>query len=394
MALLRQIGAVVRLNIVSLPERRWASLSAIGAVALVVLVLLGALALSNGFGQILRNSGSSGIAIVTQKGAVGESNSVIPRDQQDLLAGAPGIALDPAGDRILSRELYIIVDGMKRGTDQRANLALRGVEGNALGARDNVALVAGRMFRPGSREIVVGSAVAESFDGFGLGQVRRIGADDWTIVGTFSAGGGIFESELWADSAVVQSLFRRGTSVQTMRARLDGPQGLATLRAWMKNDSRIDLNVRSERAYYREQAAASTALIKGAGIPLALIMAFGALAGALNTMYASVAARSGEIATLRRIGFSRLATFAGTLAESLVLAAIGALIGMILGFILFDGRTASSLGANFTHTVFELKLSGPQLAAAAIWAAVLGLLGGIFPAWRAARQPILDIDCD
>ena len=386
--LARQIVAVTRINLLSLPSRRWISFSAVVAIAFVVFVLLGALALQQGFEKTLNGSGSDGVAIVLRPGATSEINSAISREQQQLIAAAPGIA-SVGGKPAVSNELYIVVDGIKKSTRTKSNLPLRGVNPAALAARKGVHVVQGRMFAPGSNELIVGAGVLKEFDGFALGQKRKLGANVWQVVGVFDAGGSVFESELWADLPVVQSLFNRGDGVQTIRARLTSPAAIKQLDAYNQADPRLKLDIKSEKAYFAAQAKGANDLIGYIGKPLAVIMAIGALAGALNTMYASVASRSGEIATLRTIGFGGLPTFVGTLVESLVLSICGALIGSIAAYVAFNGMTASTLGSNFSEVVFDLSLSTPQLVEGTIWATVLGLLGGIFPAWRAARQPIL-----
>jgi putative ABC transport system permease protein len=385
----RQIITVTKISLLSLPQRLWMSLSAVIAIAFVVLVLLGALALDNGFKQALSNSGADDIAIVLRQGAESEINSVLSREQQQLIAEAPGIARDTQGKALVSAELYVIVDGIKKSTQTKANLPLRGVGLEALQARKAIRVVEGRMFAPGSNEIVIGQSVLKEFDGFALGDTKRIGTNSWKVVGVFEAGGSIFESELWADRAVVQSLFNRGSSAQSIRARLSSPAAIKELKAYTDADQRLKTDVKSEQEYFADQSKQSGDLINKVGLPLAVIMAFGALAGALNTMYASVASRTSEIATLRTIGFGGTPTFVATIVESLVLAMIGALLGGVMAWLFFNGMTTSTLGGSFTQVVFDLSLSAPQYAFGIIGAIVLGLLGGLFPAWRAARQPIL-----
>ncbi len=390
--LIRQILAVTKINLLSLPQRLWMSLSAVIAIAFVVFVLLGALALDNGFRQALNSSGSDDIAMILREGASGgEINSIIARDQVQLISEAPGIATDSTGKKMVSPELYVVVDGIKKSTQTKANLPLRGVGLSALAARKGVKITQGRMFAPGSNEIIIGAGVLKEFDGFALGQEKRFGANTWKVVGVFEAGGSIFESELWADLPVVQSLFNRGSSVQSVRMRLTSPEAIKQVQGYAKADQRLRLDIESEKSYYAEQAKRSSDLISKIGKPLAAIMAFGALAGALNTMYASVASQSKSIATLRTIGFGGTSAFFGTIFESFVLALLGALLGSALAYLYFNGMSASTLGGSFTQVVFNLSLSPAQLIQGTIWAATLGFLGGVFPAIRAARQPILAV---
>jgi putative ABC transport system permease protein len=391
--LLRQIIAVTKINLLSLPQRAWMSLSAVVAIMFVVLVLLGALALANGFQKALSNSGSDDVAIILRQGSQGEVNSVISREQQQIIGAAPGIAQDAKGRPIVSTELYVIVDAIKKSTQTKANLSLRGVGLDALAARKGIKIVAGRMFAPGSNEVIVGQSVLKEFEGYALGQTKRLGQNNWKVVGVFDADGSVFESELWADRAVIQSLFNRGNSVQSIRARLRSPQAIEQLRIFAKTDSRLQVDIKSERAYYAEQSRL-IGILSTIGFGLAIVMSIGALAGALNTMYASVASRSKETATLRTIGFGGLPTFFATLIESLVLSLFGAVLGAALAWYFFNGMSAATLGSNFTQVVFGLALSGKQLFTGTLWATGLGFLGGLFPAWRAARQPILAAAAD
>src|SRR5205823_714192 len=310
-----QVAAVTAINLKSIAQRRWLSLSTVIAIALVVIVLLAFLAMANGFQRTIAGSGADDIAIVLRAGSQAEINSTVSRDQVRLIEDGPGIA---------------------------------------------------------------------------LGSTVSFGATRWTVVGVFEAGGSVFESEIWADLNVVQSLFNRNNIVQTVRARLTGPAALNELKSYSDNDPRLKLDVKSEAAYFAEQASQTSDLIQKLGWPLAIAMALGAVAGALNTMYSSVAARATEIATLRAIGFGGFPAFVGTLAESLLLAVIGGLLGAATTYLIFDGVTASTLGGNFTQVVFDFKLSPRLIAEGVVLALIVGLIGGLFPALRAARLPIVE----
>ncbi|MGH6616338.1 ABC transporter permease [Sphingomonas sp.] len=387
---LRQILAVSKINLLSLPQRLWTSLSAMISVALVVFVLLGALALNNGFQNTLNSSGAETVAIVLRDGAGTEINSALTQDQQNLLEEAPGIARRD-GQPLVSREMLVVVDGRKKSTGTRVNLPLRGLDPAGLKVREGFRITEGRMFAPGSGEIVVGRAALGTFDGLALGREARMGANSWKIVGIFESGGSVFESELWADRRVVQSLFSRGSTVQSLRVRLTGPGALASLQRYNAADPRLKTDIRTERSYFAAQSRRTSDLITHIGKPITLLMALGALGGAINAMYASVANRAGEIATLRTLGFGRLATFIGTMVEALLLAMSGGVIGMAAAFLIFNGLSVSTIGANFAQTVFELQLSTGQVLEGTFWAATLGLLGGFLPAWRAARRPITQL---
>jgi putative ABC transport system permease protein len=388
-SLLLQIFSVTRINLKSIAQRFWMSLSTVVAVALVVAVLLAFLAMANGFQQTIKGSGSPDIAIVLRPGSEAEINSGILRDQLRLIDEGPGIAHD--GDKpLVSGELYIIVDGVKRDTGTKANLPLRGIGPEGLALRHNIKITQGRMFAPGANELVVGKALVDQYAGFELGKTVKFGTSFWTVVGIFDVGGSVFESEIWGDVAVVQTLFKRDNVFQTARVRLDDPASLDKLKDYVEKDPRLKLAVTSETDYFAKQSSQTSDLILYLGWPLAIAMAFGALAGALNTMYSSVAARSRDIATLRAIGYGGFSTFVGTLVEAMALATIGGVLGAAFAYLFFDGLTASTMGGNFTQVVFSFHLTPKLIVEGVLLALVVGLIGGLFPAVRAARLPIVE----
>jgi putative ABC transport system permease protein len=387
-SLLLQVIAVTTINLKSIAQRLWLSLSTVVAVALVVIVLLAFLAMANGFQRTLAGSGSEDIAIFLRGGSQAEINSTVARDQVRLIEDAPGIARGGDGKPLISPELYVVVDGIKRSSQTKANLPLRGIGEQGVALRKGITIAQGRMFNRGANEIVVGKGLLKEFEGFEPGKTVAFATSRWTVVGIFEAEGSVFESEIWADLPVVQSLFNRPNFVQTVRVRLESPS-LAALKNYNDNDPRLKLDVKTEAAYFADQAGQTTDLIQNLGWPLAIAMALGALAGALNTMYSSVAARAVEIATLRAIGFGGFPAFVGTLVESLVLAAIGGLIGAAATWAIFDGLTASTLGGNFTQVVFAFQLSPALIWQGVLLALAVGLIGGLFPAIRAARMPIV-----
>ena len=388
-SLLLQVAAVTLMNLKSLPQRLWLSLSTVVAVALVVIVLLAFLAMGNGFQRTLASAGAEDVAVILRGGSQSEVNSVVTRDQVRLVEEAPGVAKNSDGQPLVSAELYLVVDGVKRSSQTKANLPLRGIGQEGAAVRKGITIVAGRMFAAGSSEIVVGKALLREFEGFELGQTVTFGTGRWTVVGVFEAEGSVFESEIWAALPVVQSFFKRDNVFQTLRARLANPAALEGLERYVDTDPRLKLEAKSEAAYFAEQASRTSDLIHKLGWPLAIAMAFGALAGALNTMYSAVAARATEIATLRAIGFGGLPAFVGTLVESLILAAIGGVIGAVATLLIFDGLSTSTLGASFTQVVFSFQLTPALAAEGVILALVVGLIGGLFPAIRAARTPIV-----
>ncbi len=386
-----QTLAVINMNLLSLPRRIWMSLAMILASAVVVAILLAFLAMSKGFEVTLKGAGSKNIAMFLREGSAAELNSVLSKEQVNLIEDAPGIARDDKGP-IVSAELYVIVDGIKKSTHTSANLPLRGMSQRGIEMRRGFNLTRGRLFTPGTNEMIVGEGLLKEFDGFNLGQTVRFGKTEWKVVGAFSTGGNVFESEIWADVKVVQSLYHRGSSVQSIRAKLassaDPATEIQSIKTYIKNDPRLNIDAQTEADYFAIQ---SKGLNKMAifGKVISAIMALGALAGALNTMYTSVSDRSREIATLRTIGFSNSSAFIGTLVESLTLAALGGLLGALAAYMLFDGMNTSTLGGSFTQVVFSFKLSADLIIQGMVMALVIGFISGVFPAWRAARMPVL-----
>jgi putative ABC transport system permease protein len=388
-SVLLQVIAVTTTNVKSISQRAWLSLSTVVAIALVVVVLLAFLAMANGFKRTIEGSGAEDIGMVLRGGSQAEVNSTITREQVRLIEDGPGIARGADGKALVSAELYLVVDGIKRTTGTKANLPLRGIGEEGAALRKGITITAGRMFNRGANEVVVGKGLAREFTGLDIGSTVAFGATRWTVVGVFEADGSVFESEIWADLPVVQSLFNRNNYFQTVRVRLESPAALDALKSYNDNDPRLKLDVKSENTYFADQSSQTSDLIQKLGWPLAIAMAFGALAGALNTMYSSVAARATEIATLRAIGFGGFSAFVGTLIESLTLAVIGGVIGAFATYLAFDGLSASTLGGNFTQVVFNFRLSPALVGEGVLLALIVGLIGGLFPALRAARMPIV-----
>ncbi|WP_346838286.1 FtsX-like permease family protein [Microbulbifer sp. SAOS-129_SWC] len=386
-SLFSQIATVTVMNVRSLPRRLWMSLAMVLASAVVVAILLAFLAMAKGFETTMNSAGSDGVAMLMREGAAAELNSVVTRDQVSLVEDLPGIASDAKGP-IVSPELYVIVDGTKKSTGTDANIPLRGLDAAGMALRGNVQLTRGRSFRPGTNELIVGEGVLREFDGFDVGSEVRFGKNTWKVVGAFSTGGNVFESELWADAKVIQSHYNRGSSFQTIRVRLQQPGNVEPLQKAIAADPRLNLDVQTEKAYFAGQGK-QLQYMAIFGRVISFIMALGALAGALNTMYTSVADRAKEIATLRALGFSNLSAFCGTIAEALVLAITGGLLGSIAAYLFFDGLNASTLGGSFTQVVFRFEMSPELFVQGAVLALVIGFASGFFPAWRAARLPVI-----
>jgi putative ABC transport system permease protein len=392
-SLFRQMVAVISMTISGLPSRFWGSVTTILSIALVVATLLAFLAMSNGFTKTVAGTGSDDIAMILGTGSEAELNSTMSSEAVRLLEEAPGIARDAAGRPITSPELYVVVGANRRAGGGEANVSLRGVTSRAPELRTGFRLSSGRMFEPGTNEMIVGAGVIREFRGFDLDTELQLGGSAWKVVGIFEVPGTVFDSELWADLPVVQSLFNRGPTVQALRARLESTAALAEIQSFVDSEPRLQVDVKTEKEHFASEAQSLQYLVYF-GWALSITLGFGALAGALNTMYAAVEARSKELATLRAIGFGGLPAFAGAITESIVLALAGGLVGAGGAYLLFNGLTASTLGGGFTQVVFDFNIGPQQVLAGVQLALLLGLLGGIFPALRAARTPLLKLGAD
>lgn len=384
----RQTLAVASVGVSSLPQRWGASSVIVVGIAGVVGVLVAMLAMGEGFEATLNRTGNESTAIILRGGSQAETNSVITRDQVPLIGQLDGIARSRDGRPLASPELSQVVSLVTRADGTDANAQLRGVGAMAWELRPQVRIVEGRRFEPGRRELVVGRAAREQYVGLEVGRTLELANQPWTVVGVFESGDS-HESELWADAEVLGPTYQR-TAFQSVTVKLDGKRGLARLKAAMAADPRLKLDVETTRHYYNKQSAGLTRLIQILGTVVGAIMAVGAVFGALNTMYAAVAARAREIATLRAIGFRGLPVVVAVMLETMLLALLGGLIGALLAWLVFNGYTASTLSGNFSQVVFQFQV-GPELVWTGLkWALGIGLVGGLFPALRAARLPVTE----
>lgn len=383
-----QIVIITAMNLRNLPQRLGTSSVAIFGVACVVGVLIGVMSMASGFQRTMLVAGSSDTALVMRTGTTSELSSGIGYDQVQLIVNSPGIARRE-GEPIASAELFVIVDLLKKATLSSANVPLRGVGSNAFAVRDQVKIVEGRNFETGRNELIVGRGAQSQFANLEVGSIIKFGTTEWTVVGAFEAGGGLSESELWCDVRVLQDAYRRGNSFQSVRVKLESPDSLETLREALASNPQLQMEAQMEHDYLAAQAEPVTLFIKGVGYPVAILMSLGAIFGAINTMYASVSTRTREIATLRALGFGAFPVAFSTLFESLVLALIGGAIGALVVFLVFNGYSVSTLNfSSFSQVVFDFAVTGDLLVQGVIAAAFIGLVGGFFPAVRAARLPV------
>ena len=378
--------AATRIGVASLPQRWGASSVVVVGIAGVVGVLVAMLAMGQGFQSTLNSTGDDTTAIVLRGGSQAETNSVITREQTPLLSTLPGVSKDAQGRPMISPELSQVVNLVSKGDGTDVNAQFRGVGEMGWRVHDKVKVTEGRQFKPGLREIVVGKGAQSQFRGLDVGQTLTLGNQQWTVVGAFNSGDS-HDSELWTDAETLATTYQRG-AWQSISVRTDGKAGFDQFKAAVAADPRLKLDVETTKAYYAKQGGGLTKLISVLGTVIGAIMAFGAVFGALNTMYAAVATRAREIATMRAIGFRGLPVVTAIMLETMLLAVIGGLLGGLVAWAIFNGYSVSTIGSNFSQVVFQFKVSPELLWSGLKWALGIGLVGGLFPALRAARLPI------
>ena len=383
----RQALAITALSIRSIPERWAPSLVIVVGLTGVVAVFTALLAMATGFESTLKATGRSDAAIILRGGSDAELNSAFDRDSTDLIKQEPGIATGADGKPLASAELMVIAELVRKDDVKNgANITLRGIEPVGFELRPGLKIVAGRKFTPGLRELIVGRGVAQQFQGAQIGDAVRMRGSEWKVVGIF-ASGDAHDSEMWTDINVARSTFGRIGSSSVLAA-LDGPDGLARLKSAVAADPRLSLDVLREQDYFTSQTRQFRKTIGFLAGVVTIIMALGAVFAALNSMYAAVAARGKEIATLRAIGFGGVPVVVSVMIEALLLALAGALLGALLAYLLFNNLSVSTLGQSFTQVVFNFKVTPRLVARGLVIAIVIGMLGGLLPALRAARLPV------
>ncbi|HET8692804.1 MAG TPA: ABC transporter permease [Steroidobacteraceae bacterium] len=382
----RQISAITALGFRSIPERLGPSLVILVGLAGVVAVFTALLAMAEGFRSTLESTGRADVALVLRGGSQAELNSGLTRDQATLVKQVAGVAQGPDGLPLASAEVIVIAELMKPGEKSGSNITVRGVEPAAFALRPRLRIVEGRTFRRGLRELIVGRGVTQQFTGAGIGQTIRMRGSDWTVVGVFESGDAA-ESELWCDADVAQSTFNR-QGFSSIRLQLADPRGLQAMKDALTADPRLNVDVETELQYFSGQTKQFRQTIGVLAGVVTLIMALGATFAALNTMYAAVGTRAREIATLRAIGFGGFPVVVSVLLESLALALLGGLLGAAIAFLLFNNMAVSTLGSNFTQVVFRFAVTPALVQKGLVIAVAIGMVGGLLPAIRAARQPV------
>jgi ABC-type antimicrobial peptide transport system permease subunit len=369
--------------------RKLTTLLTAGGMGLVVFVFAAVLMLDAGLRKTLVSTGSPENAVLLRQASQTEIQSFIYRDQASLVETMPEVARGADGQPLVSKETLVLIAIPKRGGDKPANIVVRGLPAMGFTLRPQVRLVDGRAFRPGSSEIVVGQAIAATFEGTGIGEKLRFAGREWTIVGVFEGGKSAFDSEVWGDVDQMLQAFRRGAYSSTL-ARLNGAGEFEAFKARVAADQRLVLDVKPEPVFYEEQSRALSSFIRYLGVSLSVIFSIGAMIGAMITMYASVANRTGEIGTLRALGFRRSHILAAFLLESLLLALAGGVAGLALASFLQAFTLTTMNWQSFSQLAFGFHLT-PGIAAATLgFSLFMGLVGGFLPSVRAARLEIVD----
>ncbi len=385
-----QVFAVTQFSMRSLPQRKGSSAAALLGIAGVVAVMVGVLSIAQGVLKTMQSSAGDTNAIVLRSGADSEMMSGLSGDDTRIISEAPGIVQIETG-ALASPELFVIINLPMRSTGTDANVPLRGVQATAMIVRESFELVEGRMFEWGLNEVIVGTGAQQQFAGLEIGSSIEVGQEKWPVVGVFEADGGLSESEIWVDAAVLQPAYRRGNSYQAVYVKLDNRDAFDDFKDALTSDPRLNVKPMRESEYYDSQSTIIYNMITGLGTIIAVIMGLGAVFGALNTMYTAVSSRTREIATLRALGFRSGPVVISVVSESLLLAFVGGLIGAGLAWLAFDGYRAATLNwASFSAITFAFDVNVKLLTQGIIFAMVIGLIGGLFPAIRAARQPVAE----
>jgi putative ABC transport system permease protein len=384
---LAQVFALIEFNLRSLPRRKGAAISAMFGIAGVVAVLVFVLSIGQGFERTMQSTGAPDAAIVLRSGADSEMMSILSRDDAHIISEAPGVAR-ARGKALVSPELFVVIDLPKRSTQTDANVPLRGIEPQGLDVHP-VQITSGRMFEWGKNEVIAGRGAVNEFSGIDLGSDLHLGQTTWRVVGIFTAGGSLPESELWTDAAVLGPAYHRGPTFQAVKVKLSSPGSYQQFKDALTSDPRLNVKVQRDAEYYAAQSRMIVQLVTRLGGILSGLMAIGAVFGALNTMYTAVAARAREIATLEALGFGSSPIVISVLLESLLLALVGGVVGALLAWGLFDGYRAATLNwQTFSQVTFAFDVNPLLLGSGILYAMIIGFIGGLFPAIRAVRLPL------
>jgi ABC-type lipoprotein release transport system permease subunit len=369
--------------------RRLTTILTASGMALVVFVFAAILMLAEGLEQTLVETGSYENAVVIRKGSETEVQSGVDRLQAAIAETQPEVALGEKGRRLLAKEIVILISLPKRGTTSRSNVVIRGIGPQSLGLRPQVQLAKGRLPRPGSSEIIAGQRIAQRFEGGGLGERLRFAMRDWTVVGVFDAGNTGFNSEIWGDADQLMQAFRRPV-YSSVIFKLRDPGEFDALKARIESDPRLTVEVKRENQYYKDQSRALAKFLRILGLSLTIIFSLGAVIGAMITMYAAVANRTQEIGTLRALGFRRGSILIAFLMEALLLGFIGGCLGLFLASFLQAFTISTTNFQTFAELAFSFSITGEIIYKGLLFSLVMGFVGGVLPAARAARMNVLE----
>jgi putative ABC transport system permease protein len=380
------------MNVRTIPDRLGVSLVIVAGIAGVVGVLVALLAMGEGFEATLASTGRMDRVIVLRTGSIDELGSSMGVEQARLIRDLPGVRRGPDQQPLAVAETYVLTNISKKGSTSPSNAVVRGTSPDVFAVRPEARIVAGRMFAPGKREVVVGRGAHSEYAGLDVGGTVEVRDGPWTVVGVFESGGDVHESELWVDATALHDAVRTPYySVVVLQLEDDRAATFAAFKDRMTQDPRLRTTPQREPEYYASRSEGLKMFITVLGYIVAVIMALGALFGALNTMYAAVATRSVEIATLRAIGFSGGPVVASIMIEAMLLSLAGAVLGAAIAYLVFNGFTVSTLNfQTFSQVAFAFAVTPALLVQGVIWALVIGFFGGLFPAVRAARQPVVD----
>jgi len=381
------MGLISNYNLRSMVVRKGTAAMTAGGIAMVVAVFVMTLAIAQGFRATLVASGSPGNAIVLRKSSTAETTSAVLRPDLPIVESLPQVARDADGRPLSSAELLTIIALPRQTDNQPANVPVRGVGPRAFDVRETLKFVEGRRFAPGTREINVGRLAVGRFKGLTLGTDVKFGSTTWKVVGIFTADDAAFESEIWGDIDLMMPAFQRN-GYQSVTVKLADPSMFESFKTAVEGDPRLYLQPKREQDYYAEQSQAMTTVIRVFGTFVTLILSIGAMFGAMNTMYAAVAYRTREIGTLRALGFSRFRIVTAFLAESIALAVVGGAIGCILALPVHGLSTGTTNFSSFTEVAFKFRITPGLMVGGLIFSAVMGAVGGLLPAIRAARIPV------
>ncbi len=360
-----------------------------GGMALVVFVFATVLMLEEGLRKTLVETGSHDNVVVIRRSSQTEVQSVIDRVQAAIIESQPQVALSAGGERLVSKETVVLVNLIKRDSDRPTNVLIRGVAPLGLTLRPQVRIIAGRTFRPGSSEIVAGRSAAGRFRGAGIGETLWFGLREWTVVGTFDAGASGFDSEIWGDAVQLMQAFRRPV-YSSLLFRLNDPESFDSVRAQLERDQRLTVEAKRENVYYEEQSELLAKFIRYLGLTLSVIFSVGAVIGAMITMYASVANRTGEIGTLRALGFRKRSILAAFLTEAVLLGLVGGSIGLAAASFMQMFTISTMNWQSFSELAFSFTLTPDIAGKTLLFSLAMGVVGGFLPAIRAARLKIVD----